>query len=719
MSHTNEPYRCLFLLLLTLSKLLIRPPRYPRRQAALLRRIVDRIRNSLELSVVLQTAVDEVATLLHLDRCLFFWYFQDSSQIQVVCQRIGDGYPHSYLCDYSLSDLGSVAPAIPTGKTLVSRSFWQSQGLIGLLQIWRDHNSPIHNSPTQVSFLGTQVNLLIPVKGQDSSLGYLACLGDRPRYWSAPEVEFMEAIAQHLEIAIRQAQFYEQTRKQAQQEQLINQITTLTRQSFDLHTILTAVIAQLFQALEVDRCLVHLVQDPHQDFAPYADLFHLGFSPPALDVNLVCGWQQHLYEVCRPPFMPSVDRFDTAGPITAWVIQHREQVAIADVTQDPRIGSNNPEYQAARIQSSLVIPVQTSAQLHGILYLNQCSHIRHWSKDDRKLAQSVADQLAISIQQAHLYAQQQQQAIVSVAQAQHLAETLDHLRQTQAQLVQSEKLSSLGQLVAGIAHEINNPISFIYGNIPYVEHYVEDLLGLMQCYQTRFPQIAEECQDLAQAVDLDFVMQDLPRTLHSLKTGAARIREIVQSLHSFIYLNSAQRRNVNLHHNLEAALALVQPHISPDIQIVRHYGLPITVEVYPKLLHQVIVHLLMNAIEALNRFQATGQDKILTLTTVPYSHLKTAESWVKIAIADTGSGIPLAVQPKIFDPFFTTKPVGQGTGLGLAISYHAIVNQHQGQLTFQSQPGQGSEFVVEIPMQPSQPQTRQQPDIGLEPRIVV
>ncbi|HEY9643552.1 MAG TPA: GAF domain-containing protein [Coleofasciculaceae cyanobacterium] len=696
--------------------MLIRKPRHPRRQAALLRRIVDRIRHSLELSVVLQTAVDEVSALLDLDRCLFFWCFPDSSQIQVVCERICDGYPHSYLAEYSLSELGDTAAAIQAGETLVSRHRFPGQGgvITRLLSLWQDRS----RHPDHFKLLGTKANLLMPVKGQDGSIGYIACLGDRPRYWSASEVEFMQAIAQRLEIAIRQAKLYEQTRKQAQQEQLINQITTLTRQSFNLNTILTAVITQLFQALGVDRCLVHLVQDPNQDFASHIDLSNLDRSPDLSKdlshIRSLYGWRQHLYEVCRPPFMPSVDRFDTAGPITAWVIQHRQQVAIADITQDPRIGSNNKEYEAARIQSSLVIPVQTSAQLHGILYLNQCSYIRHWSKDDRKLAQAVADQLAISIQQAHLYAQQQQQAIVSAAQAQHLAETLDNLRQTQAQLVRSEKLSSLGQLVAGIAHEINNPISFIYGNIPYVEHYVEDLMGLMQCYQNRFPQIAEECQELANAVDLDFVMQDLPRTLHSLKTGAARIREIVQSLRSFVYLDQAQRRSVNLHQDLENALALLQPHISPEIQIVRQYGQPTTVEVYPKLLHQALVNLLMNAIEALDYPQVPGHPKILTLTTSTFSDLKTAKPWVKIAIADTGRGIPPAVQSKIFDPFFTTKQVGQGAGLGLAISYHAIVNQHQGQLTFQSQPNQGSEFVVAIPIK-SYPQTHPQPSLAADP----
>ncbi|MBI4780523.1 MAG: GAF domain-containing sensor histidine kinase [Oscillatoriophycideae cyanobacterium NC_groundwater_1537_Pr4_S-0.65um_50_18] len=646
-----------------------------RQKTALLRRIVDRIRTSLELNVILQAVLDEVATLLHLDRCLFFWYFQDSQHIQVVCEHSKDGHL-CYGTEYSLAELGTIAPWVQAGDAHVSLD------------------------RVTLEMLGVSVSLLIPVNGEEGASGFIACLGDRQPRWRTSEVDFMQAVAQCLEIAIRQTQLYEQTCQQAQQEQLINQITTLTRQSFDLNTILTTAIAQLLEALEIDRCLVHLIEDSNE-----ASIARL----PGAEVLPPVSRRRHLYEICRPPLASSIDIFNTHGPITQWVIQHREAVAIADITQDPRIGASNPEYEMAQIKSSLVVPVQADEQIHAILYLNQCFQTRRWSKGDRKLAQAVADQVAISIQQAHLYDQMQQQASASATQARHLAEALYNLRQTQTQLIHSEKISSLGQLVAGLAHEMNNPISFIYGNIPYIERYIEDLVFLMQCYQTRNPQIAEECHDIVGAIDLDFVMQDLPRTLHSLKVGATRIREIVQSLRSFAHVDQTQRCPVNLHQALEQALTSLSSQILPDIQLVRQYGEISTILGYPELLHQVLLNVLMNAIEALSSPGSPATEptpKHITITTCPSSDLETAEPWVRLTIADNGCGIPAHVQSKIFDPFFTTKDVGQGTGLGLAISYHAIVNQHQGRLSVQSASHQGTECIIELPVKPSKNPSR-------------
>lgn len=512
--------------------------------------------------------------------------------------------------------------------------------------------------------------------------------------------------------------------KQVQRERLVHQITTQTRQSLDLNTILTETIAQLLEAMGGDRCLVHLVEDLDER-AIHSD------CPSQPDLNQFVLRRKHLYEACRPPFSPSIDDFDTNGPITQWVIQHRRLVIIPNITQDERIGADNAEYQLAQIKSSLVVPVQAGGTLQAILYLNQCSYVRYWSKDDQKLAQAVADQLAISIQQGRLYAQTQQQAIESAAQAAHLSKTLDHLRQTQAQLIRSEKLSSLGQMVAGLAHEINNPISFIYGNIPYLERYAEDLVYLIKHYQSCCPQLLENEQGAAEAVDLDFILQDLPHTLRSMKTGAARIREIIAALRSFSRLDEAQRRVVNLYEGLDNTLTTLQPQITPNIQIIQHYGALSKVECYPKLLNQVFMHLLMNAVEALNSVQSErvlpesilpesillesvpheparfgSKQKTITITAAEFSDRESGESWVRITIADNGDGIPQHIQSKIFDPFFTTKDVGQGTGLGLTISHHTIVNQHQGQLKFQSELGKGAEFVVEIPVQCPTPSKR-------------
>lgn len=670
--------------------------RHPAKQTALLRRIIDRVRNSLEVKVVLQTAVDEIATLLNLDRCCFFWYFRDTNRVQIICestpsattkrspktvvkaalssepsQATGTACAIGY---HPLTAFGHAAGAIAQGE-LVMHSGQLSRLPLGQflhpwVSAWQGKAPAIEGA-----VMGALAHLLVPVKSQHEERGFIACLADQPRQWSTAEVEFLQAIAQQLEIAIRQAQLYEQTQKQAQRERLVNRITAQTRQSFELETILTEAIAQLLEALQVDRCLVHLVEDSST-------------ASPAQT--------KHLYEVCRPPFPASMHDFDTHGPITQWVMQTRQRVVITDVAQDERIGATNAEYQQAQIKSSLVVPVQTKETLHAILYLNQCDQIRYWSTNDQKLAQAVADQLAISIQQAHLYAQTQQQAAASAAQAQQLAATLHELRLTQTQLIQSEKISSLGRLVAGVAHEINNPINFIYGNVPYVETYTQDVLRLLQAYQERHPQLDPELQALIETVDLDFVTRDLPQILKSMRSGADRVRQIVLSLRNFSHLDEAHYKAVDIHKGIESTLLVMKPYLAQEIEIRKSYEVLPLVECCPSHLNQVFLSLLMNAVEALNWWPA--EKKTIAICTAHVPATATEAERVRIVVVDNGPGIPHEIQPKIFDPFFTTKDVGQGAGLGLTVSYQTIVNQHQGQLTFYSEPGLGTEFIIDLPV---------------------
>lgn len=660
--------------------------RDPTQQSALLRKIVDRIRTSLEPRVVLQTAVDEVADLLKLDRCIFFWYFKDLQQVQVVCERLNNNQP-SHLGYHSLDKFGSSAPLINRGEIIISA------GQVSGLEKWLSHFAQMPSQTTHdYQVFGSKASLLVPVRGRERSIGFIACLVDEPRQWSAPEVEFIQLIAQRLEIAVRQAQLYEKMQQQAQREKLVNQITTQTRQSLDLKTILTKAIAHLQKALDVDRCLVHLVENLNEDSDSSSEYYEPG-------INQTIFRRKHLFEVCRPPYPPSFRDFSTDGPITKWVIRTRQQVVIPDVAQDPRIGPHNIEYRLAQIKSSLVVPVRANGTLQAILYLNQCSHIRYWSRDDQKLAQAVADQLAISIKQANLYTQSRQQAAESAEQARSLAETLKNLQHLQAQLIQSEKMSSLGQMVAGIAHEINNPVSFIYGNIPYVEQYVQGLLRLIETYERHYPEAPEEVKELTREIELDFLIKDLPRILSSMQFGAERIREIVLSLRSFSRLDEAHCKVANINTGLDDTLSVLQSHIKADVEIVRHYSQLPRVECYPRQLNQVFMNLLMNAIEALNHPQP--EPKTITITTESIFNHVTQDSWVRVAIADNGCGIEYDIQSKIFEPFFTTKKTGQGAGLGLAVSYQTIVNQHHGFLGVESEPGRGSTFVIEIPVKHS------------------
>jgi signal transduction histidine kinase len=273
------------------------------------------------------------------------------------------------------------------------------------------------------------------------------------------------------------------------------------------------------------------------------------------------------------------------------------------------------------------------------------------------------------------------------------------LKQAEAQLIQTEKMSSLGAMVAGVAHEINNPVNFIYGNLQYTSEYVQDLLSLLHLYQQDYPEPTPAIQDHLEAIDLDFLAEDLPKVLSSMKGGAERIREIVLSLRNFSRLDETGVKPVNLHEGIDNTLIILNSRLHHGIEVIKQYGdLPL-VECSPALLNQVFMNLLCNAIDALEL--GTGKDSHLTPIPTIWIHTEALDqNWVVIKIADNGSGIPVAIQDRIFDPFFTTKEPGKGTGLGLAISYQ-IITQHQGKIEVISVPGKGAEFVITLPVHSS------------------
>lgn len=308
---------------------------------------------------------------------------------------------------------------------------------------------------------------------------------------------------------------------------------------------------------------------------------------------------------------------------------------------------------------------------------------------------------------------------------QALSQYLRTLQQTQQQLIQAEKMSSLGQLVAGIAHEINNPINFIYGNLPFINQYAADLLKLIELYQQEYSPPSPKIQAAIENIDLDFVCEDLPNILCSTKTGAVRIREIVQSLQSFSRLDQAELKAVDIHAGLESTLLLLENRLKSrgdfvGINVIKEYGNLPLVECYPSNLNQVFMNILTNAIDALAEVDSKVTNhklprcdrEALLLTagnlpeaTINYQFpqicIRTAvinADWIQIDITDNGSGMSEVVLTHLFDPFFTTKPVGKGTGLGMSVSYQIIVEQHSGQMKCISQLGQGTTFKITLPI---------------------
>lgn len=288
---------------------------------------------------------------------------------------------------------------------------------------------------------------------------------------------------------------------------------------------------------------------------------------------------------------------------------------------------------------------------------------------------------------------------------QQLSQALHHLKQTQSQLVQSEKMSSLGQMIAGIAHEINNPVTFIHGNLSHIEDYTEDLLDLVECYQQEYPNPSPHLQDKITDVNLDFLSQDFPKVLASMKIGTERLRELVLSLRKFSRLDEAERKPVDLHEGIESALFLVQHRLlnsarQPWIKIIKEYGNLPPFECYPGQLNQVFLHIINNAIDAFERDKEKEQDNSYFPQTSPTIKIQTTVQnnyQVIIRIIDNATGIAERVKPRIFDPFFTTKPVGQGRGLGLSIAHQIVVNQHGGELDCLSQLDVGTEMIIKLP----------------------
>ncbi|GAB1539530.1 AAA family ATPase [Scytonema sp. NUACC21] len=378
--------------------------------------------------------------------------------------------------------------------------------------------------------------------------------------------------------------------------------------------------------------------------------------------------------------------------LTKYVSCTQAHLVLDDAISDPQFNFD-PYIIHNQPQSILVLPILNKGNMMGILYLENNLIKGAFTQDRLEVLQVIASLVAISLENARFY----QTLETRVTQrTQELKNALEELRRTQLQLIQNEKMSSLGQLVAGIAHEVNNPINFIYGNIAHISNYIESLLELIDISLETTSQPPPKFFEKAEEIDLEYVREDIPKVLNSIWNGAARIRDIVQSLRNFSRLDEATIKNVNLHEGIDNTLMILQQRLG-SIQVIKEYGSLPKVECYAGEINQVFLNLLTNAINAL--LQGVGQK--VSRTAHPTIWIRTEfrqeNKQVAIRIADNGIGMTEDVKSKIFDPFFTNNAVGKGSGLGLSISHQIVVDKHGGQITCQSVLGEGTEFTIILP----------------------
>ncbi|MBF2075037.1 MAG: GAF domain-containing protein [Synechococcales cyanobacterium C42_A2020_086] len=521
--------------------------------------------------------------------------------------------------------------------------------------------------------------------------------------WTPADQQLAQILSRHFSMAAQQSRLYCQIHTlNTNLEAQVRERTLALEHTIEQQKTLASVVAKIRESLDLDAIFRTAVQEVRQLLnADRVGVFR--FDPTS-------NWNdgEFVAEDVVPAFSSVLGLTIHDRHFGEYYAKRYRQGAVQAVADIYQAGFSDCHLQVLakfQIQANLVVPLLKGDTLWGLLCIHQCAQPRQWTASEIEFIQQIAIQLGIAIQQAELFVQTRQQA-------QQLTLTLQDLKKAQSQLVQTEKMSSLGQLVAGVAHEINNPVNFIYGNLDYANTYAQDLLHLIQLYQSQSA-ISPELQAKIAATDLDFIAEDFPKILASMKIGADRIRQIVQSLRNFSRLDQAEKKPVDLHEGIDSTLLILQHRLKSNgkfsgIEIIRDYGNLPLVECYAGQLNQVLMNILSNAIDALENYDAkrtelpdpdaTPCPNQIRISTRLLPATRQKSKRVQICIADNGGGMSEAVQKRIFDPFFTTKPIGKGTGLGLSISYQVITEKHRGKLWCVSEVGKGTEFWIELPL---------------------